>query len=67
MLALAWVKFRASRTLQCHLGGTPQVIGGQDVLSSVPQNRLVVGMFLGSAAPIPAPASQLYAPGCIVK
>ncbi len=67
MLALAWVKFRAGRTLECHLGGTPQVIGGQDVLSSVPQNRLVVGMFLGSAAPIPAPASQLYAPGCIVK
>ena len=47
LLGIGWNKFRASRTLECHAGGTPQVIGGQDVLLSVPQNRQVVQMFLG--------------------
>jgi LCP family protein required for cell wall assembly len=65
-LELGWVKFRASRTLQCHLGGTPQVIGGQDVLVSSPQNAAVLGMFLGKQAPQPAAKGTLYGPGCSV-
>jgi LCP family protein required for cell wall assembly len=67
LLGIGWNKFRASRTLECHAGGTPQVIGGQDVLLSVPQNRQVVQMFLGEIAPIPAPKGSLYDPGCQVK
>ena len=67
LLGIGWVKFRASRTLECHMGGTPQVIGGQDVLLSVAQNRNVVDEFLGNSAPIPAPKSELYASGCPIK
>jgi len=67
LLGIGWNKFRASRTLECHAGGTPQVIGGQDVLLSVPQNRQVVQMFLGEIAPMPAPKGSLYEPGCQVK
>jgi LCP family protein required for cell wall assembly len=66
LLAMGWIKFRASRTLECHLGGTPASIGGQDVLQPSEQNAAVVGMFLGKQAPQPAPAGQLYAPGCTV-
>ena len=43
------------------------MIGGQDVLLSVPQNRQVVQMFLGETAPIPAAKGSLYDPGCQVK
>ena len=67
LLGVGWEKFRASRTLECHAGGTPQVIGGQDVLLSVPQNRQVVQMFLGEIAPLPAPKGSLYDPGCTIK
>jgi len=67
LLGMGWEKFRASRTLECHAGGLPQVIGGQDVLLSVPQNRQVVQMFLGEIAPLPAPKGSLYDPGCQVK
>jgi LCP family protein required for cell wall assembly len=67
LLGIGWDKFRASRTLECHAGGTPQVIGGQDVLLSVPQNRQVVQMFLGEIAPLPASKGSLYDPGCQVK
>ena len=67
LLGIGWNKFRASRTLECHAGGTPQVIGGQDVLLSVPQNRQVVQMFLGETAPIPASKGSLYDPGCQIK
>ncbi|HKV68809.1 MAG TPA: LCP family protein, partial [Gaiellales bacterium] len=66
ILGMGWIKFRASRTLECHLGGTPASIGGQDVLQPSEQNAAVVGMFLGKQAPQPAPAGQLYAPGCTV-
>ena len=65
-LELGWVKFRASRTLQCHLGGSPQVIGGQDVLVSSPQNAAVLGMFLGKQAPQHTARGSLYGPGCSV-
>jgi len=67
LLGVGWEKFRASRTLECHAGGIPQVIGGEDVLLSVPQNRQVVQMFLGEIAPLPAPKGSLYDPGCQVK
>ena len=62
LLGMGWVKFRASRTLECHAGGTPQVIGGQDVLLSVPENRQVVQMFLGEIAPLPAPRASSTIP-----
>jgi LCP family protein required for cell wall assembly len=66
LLAMGWIKFRASRTLECHLGGAPASIGGQDVLQPSEQNAAVVGMFLGKQAPQPAAPGQLFAPGCTV-
>jgi LCP family protein required for cell wall assembly len=66
LLGMGWIKFRAGRTLECHLGGTPLVLGGQDVLQSSEQNAAVVQMFLGESAPQPAPRGQLFAPGCTV-
>ena len=67
LLGMGWIKFRSGRTLECHLGGTPLVLGGQDVLQSSEQNAAVVQMFLGNSAPQPSPKGQLYAPGCTVK
>ena len=51
LLGMGWIKFRSGRTLECHLGGTPLVLGGQDVLQSSEQNAAVVQMFLGTSAP----------------
>jgi LCP family protein required for cell wall assembly len=67
MLEMGWVKFRAGRTLQCHLSGTPQNIGGQDVLMPSEQNRAVVQMFLGDIAPQRPAPGNLWAPGCSIK
>ena len=67
LIGMGWDKFRASRTLECHMGGTPQVIGGQDVLLSVPENRSVIQEFLGNSAPLAPAKGQLYGPGCYVK
>jgi polyisoprenyl-teichoic acid--peptidoglycan teichoic acid transferase len=67
ILGMGWLKFRASRTLQCHLGGTPESIGGQDVLQPSDQNAAVVQMFLGKQAPQPPARGQLFGPGCTVK
>jgi LCP family protein required for cell wall assembly len=67
LIGWAWVKFRASRTLECHLGGTPQSIGGQDVLVSSPQNRAVIQMFLGQRAPLAPPKGQIFEPGCFIQ
>jgi LCP family protein required for cell wall assembly len=67
LIGMGWDKFRASRTLECHMGGTPQTIGGQDVLLSVPENRNVIQEFLGASAPLPPAKGQLYAPGCYIK
>jgi LCP family protein required for cell wall assembly len=64
VLGLGWLWFRKARVLQCHLGGSPQSIGGQDVLVADAQNRSVVQMFLGTQAPLPPPKGQLFAPGC---
>jgi len=66
LLAMGWIKFRASRTLECHLGGMPASIGGQDVLQPSERNAAVIGMFLGKQAPQPAPKGELFAPGCTV-
>jgi polyisoprenyl-teichoic acid--peptidoglycan teichoic acid transferase len=66
LLAMGWIKFRASRTLECHLGGNPASIGGQDVLQPSERNAAVVGMFLGKQAPQPAAKGELFAPGCTV-
>jgi polyisoprenyl-teichoic acid--peptidoglycan teichoic acid transferase len=66
LLAMGWIKFRASRTLECHLGGVPESIGGQDVLQPSERNAAVIGMFLGKQAPQPAPQGELFAPGCTV-
>jgi LCP family protein required for cell wall assembly len=67
LLGLGWEKFRASRTLECHLGGDATVIDGQDEIVSVSQNRLVIQMFLGQIAPQPPSPGSLYSPGCHVK
>ena len=67
LLGIGWEKFRASRTLQCHLGGDPSLVDGQDIILGVPQNRLVVQMYLGQIAPQPPPKGSLYGPGCTVK
>jgi polyisoprenyl-teichoic acid--peptidoglycan teichoic acid transferase len=64
MLELGWVKFRSGRTLQCHLGGIGQFVGGQDVIMPTPQDRAVVQMFLGTQAPQPPAPGSLLAPGC---
>ncbi len=66
VLGLAWIKFRANRTLQCHLGGAFASIGGQDVVVSSDQNRSVVQMFLGESAPLPSPKGDPFAPGCTI-
>jgi LCP family protein required for cell wall assembly len=67
LLAMGWIKFRASRTLECHLGGVPASIGGQDVIQPSERNAAVIGMFLGKQAPQPAPKGELFAPGCTVQ
>jgi LCP family protein required for cell wall assembly len=67
LLGLGWEKFRASRTLECHLGGDATSIDGQDEILSVGQNRVVIQMFLGETAPQPPAPGSLYSPGCRVK
>ena len=63
---LAWVNYRAGRTLRCRLGGTPTSIGGESALVPVEENRNVVLMFLGVSAPQPPPPQYgLFGPGCI--
>ena len=67
LLGVGWEKFRASRTLECHLGGNPALVDGQDMILGTEQNRLVMQMFLGQVAPQPPAAGSLYAPGCHVR
>lgn len=67
LLEMGWVKWRAQKSVQCHLGGNPEVVGGEDVIVSDPQNRQVVGMYLGTVAPLPAPKGEIFAPGCTVS
>jgi polyisoprenyl-teichoic acid--peptidoglycan teichoic acid transferase len=66
---LGWRRFRSptSSALHCRLGGTPSSIGGQAFLLPTEENRNVVAMFTGAAAPQPpAPGSGLFGPGCVV-
>ncbi|HYW29088.1 MAG TPA: LCP family protein [Gaiellales bacterium] len=67
LIGIGWEKFRSSRTLQCHLGGSPAVVDGQDMILGDAQNRLVVQMFQGQIAPQPPSKTSLYGPGCTVK
>jgi LCP family protein required for cell wall assembly len=65
LLELGWRKERSSRTLHCHLGGTPagfstELIGGEE-------NRQVVEMWLGHSAPQPPPPGNSLAPGCTIS
>lgn len=68
LIQLTWVRKRASnsKTLKCHLGGTPTSIGGADVIESSEDNALVIAMLTGRSAPQRPPAGQLFAPGCFV-
>ena len=66
---LGWREFRASdsRSLHCRLGGTPSQIGGQSFIVPTEENRNVIAMFTGAAAPQPpAPGTGLFGPGCVV-
>ena len=65
LLELGWRKERSSRTLHCHLGGTPagfssDLIGGEE-------NRQVVQMWLGHSAPQPPPPGNSLAAGCTIS
>jgi LCP family protein required for cell wall assembly len=65
LLELGWRKERSSRTLHCHLGGTPSgfssdLIGGEE-------NRQTVQMWLGHSAPQPPPPGSSLAAGCTVS
>ena len=67
LLQLAWVKFRSSTgsDLHCRLGGSAQVVNGQDVIvGDTIAERQVLASVLGlNAAPRP---SGLFGPGCTV-
>jgi LCP family protein required for cell wall assembly len=67
LLQLAWVKFRSSTgsDLHCRLGGSAQLVNGQDVIvGNTYGEKQVLAAVLGLAAP-PRP-SGLYGPGCTV-
>jgi LCP family protein required for cell wall assembly len=66
LFQLAWVKFRAGRSIHCRLGGTPEQIGGGDYIVGTSENIRVIDEVLGQSAPQPPPKGQPYAPGCIV-
>jgi LCP family protein required for cell wall assembly len=65
LLELGWVKFRASGTLRCRLGGTGALIDGQAYITGSEDNVAVVSMFEGETAPQPPRAADgPFAPGC---
>jgi polyisoprenyl-teichoic acid--peptidoglycan teichoic acid transferase len=69
LLQLGWLRFRSSgdRTLRCRLGGSASDIGGQSFLVGSEENRNVIAMFAGLAAPQPPlPGSGPFGPGCVV-
>jgi LCP family protein required for cell wall assembly len=68
-LQLGWVLKRAGQAnaLHCRLGGTATSIGGASVIVGNEDNRAVVQMVTGQAAPQPPrPGSGQYGPGCVV-
>jgi polyisoprenyl-teichoic acid--peptidoglycan teichoic acid transferase len=65
-MQLALVKARSGSELRCRLGGTPSEVGGESFLIGSEENRNVVLMFLGAAAPQPPlPGSGPFGAGCI--
>jgi hypothetical protein len=56
------VKFRASHTLYCRLGGDPSNVGGASVLIPSEDNRSVLAMWAGLSAPL-SPTTT-FGPGC---
>jgi len=64
ILQLGWVKFRSSGgdTLYCRLGGDPSSATGQSVIVPSEDNRNVLAMWSGDAAP--QPPTSTYGPGC---
>ena len=69
LMQLAWVKFRSSTSsdLHCRLGGSAQVVNGQDVIvGDTYAERQVLAAVLGLAAPPPISRNSLYGPGCTV-
>jgi len=67
LIAMGWIKFRAQRTVECHLGGTAQFVDGEAVLVPSPANRAVIQAFLGQAAPPRQPKGTLFDPGCTIR
>jgi LCP family protein required for cell wall assembly len=68
-LQLAWMKIRSpeDRTLHCRLGGSASSVGGESFIIGTEENRNVVTMFSGRAAPQPPlPGSGPFGPGCVV-
>jgi LCP family protein required for cell wall assembly len=66
---LGWVLKRAGQgdALHCRLGGTATSIGGASVIVGSEENRAVMQMVEGRAAPQPPPpGSGPYGPGCVV-
>jgi len=64
LMRLGWVKFRASTTVRCHLGGDPQEIDGIFYLVGSEANVSVIGMATGKTAPQPPAPGSPFAPGC---
>ncbi len=67
LMRLGWVKFRASTTLRCHLGGDPEEIDGVFYLVGSEENVSVIGMTTGKTAPQPPRPGSPFAAGCEVK
>ncbi len=67
-IQLGWVDFRADggRVVRCRLGGEPGTVGGASVILSSEENRNVIAMFTGDAAPQPPlPGTGTFGPGCV--
>ena len=64
-IQLGWVRFRAGTNIHCRLGGDPEYVNGNAVLSSSERNRDIISMFLGESVALPPPpGSGPYEPGC---
>jgi LCP family protein required for cell wall assembly len=66
LLQLAWVKFRAGKSVHCRLGGTAEQIGGADYIVGSADNIRVIDEVLGQSAPQPPPKDNPFAPGCTI-
>jgi LCP family protein required for cell wall assembly len=66
LMQLAWVKFRAGKSIHCRLGGTGETIGGADYVIGSSENINVIDEVLGNSALQPPQKGNPYAPGCVV-